>query len=156
MSRHMEPPELVFAASIRVRVAAPVDLLGGQQGHRRLVPIIGGRVDGPLLVGEVLPVGMDNQILWTPTLTELRAQYALRLDDGALVYVDNAGIRTGEPSAMAALARGEEVDPALVHFRTAPRLSSSSPDWEWLDRTFFIGVGTREPELVRIDLFQVS
>lgn len=149
-------PTLTYAATISVRVGIPLDLLQGQQGHRRLVAITGGEVVGPLMSGEVLPIGMDNQILWTDSLTELRAQYALRLDDGALVYIDNAGIRTGEPSDIAGLVRGERVDPARIYFRTVPRLSSASPAWKWLDRTLFLGVGTREPDNVRIDLFQVG
>ena len=43
---------------------------------------------------------------------------SLRLDDGALVYVDNRGVRFGPPEVMARITRGEPVDPAQVYFRS--------------------------------------
>lgn len=88
---HPTPPQLRYACTVTIHVGLPVDLLPSEQGHRRLVAILGGTVEGPLISGEVIPGGQDNQVLWTSTLTELRAQYALRLHDGALVYVDNQG-----------------------------------------------------------------
>lgn len=152
---HPAAPKLRYAGTVSIQVGPPVDLLPAAQGHRRLVSILGGTVEGPLLSGEVVPGGQDNQVLWTSTLTELRAQYALRLDDGALVYVDNGGVRTGSEQDMAALAQGLPVDPKLIYFRTAPRLSSAAPQWSWLERTLFLGVGTRDPDRVRLDVFQV-
>lgn len=152
---HPAAPELRYVTTASIRVGPPVDLLPAAQGHRRLVAILGGRVEGPVLSGEVMPGGQDNQVLWTSTLTELRAQYALRLDDGALIYVDNQGVRTGSQEDMAALAQGLPVDPRRIYFRTAPRLSSAAPQWAWLERALFIGVGTREPDRIRLDIFEV-
>jgi hypothetical protein len=150
------PPTLEYAATLSIRLAPLIDLERGPTGHRRLVPIAGGSVQGPLLNGEILPGGMDNQVLWTTTLTEVHAHYAVRLDDGALMYVDNAGVRSGSEEDMLALARGERVDPRRIYFRTAPRLSSTAPGWEWLAQTFFLGVGIREPDSVRVDVFKVG
>jgi Protein of unknown function (DUF3237) len=156
MPRPPAPPALEYAATLSVRLAPLIDLERGPQGHRRLVPIVGGTLEGPLLNGEVLAGGMDNQVLWTTTLTELHAHYAVRLEDGALMYVDNAGVRSGSEEDMLALARGERVDPERIYFRTAPRLSSTAAGWEWLARTLFLGVGTREPDSVRLDVYRVG
>lgn len=106
--------------------------------------------------GIVIPGGQDNQVLWSATETELHAQYALRLNDGAMVYVDNLGVRTGSESDMQALARGEYVDPTQIYFRTTPKMSSSSPKWAWLSSSLFLGVGIREPDSVRLDVYLVK
>ena len=156
MEHHPVLPPLDYAGTLSVLIAPLIDLGRGPTGHRRLVPIVGGTLRGPILNGVVLAGGMDNQVLRTATFTELHAQYAVRLDDAALMYIDNAGVRSGSEEDMAALARGERVSPDRIYFRTAPRLASAAPGWEWLAGALFLGVGTREPDSVRLDVFRVG
>ena len=56
-------------------------------------------------------------------VTILEARYVLRTSDGAVV--NNVGLRRDPPDAMARLARGEAVDPALIYFRTAFRFETA-------------------------------
>ena len=51
-------------------------------GERRVVDILGGRVEGPRLQGRILP-GADWQIVRGDGVTDLKARYGIETDDGA-------------------------------------------------------------------------
>src|SRR6202007_3277987 len=113
----------------------------GDIGHgvRRIIPITGGEVRGDDLNGKVLPFGADFQIIRPNELIELEARYAFETDDGAVVYVENKGIRFGPIDLLQKLKRGEPVDPKLIYFRTVPKFETGSAKYRWLMANLFIG-----------------
>ena len=124
-------------------------------GVRRVIPVIGGEVRGEGISGKVLPSGADFQIIRPNELIDLEAKYAIELDDGAVVYVENRGIRFGPPELMQQLKRGEPVDPKLIYFRTVPRFETGDPRYRWLMEHLFVGSAARHAERVVIDVHQV-
>jgi Protein of unknown function (DUF3237). len=62
---------------------------------------------------------------------DLRA--TLRTDDGALISMRSFGLRHGPPDVMAALSRGEAVDPTAYYFRTTPRFETAHPAYLFLN-----------------------
>ena len=100
----------------------------GDIGHgvRRIIPITGGEVRGENINGKVCPFGADFQIIRPNELIELEAKYAFETDDGAVVYVENKGLRFGPVELLQKLKRGEPVDPKLIYFRTVPRFETGS------------------------------
>jgi hypothetical protein len=146
-------PTLTYLATIDVDVAAPIDLGGGEGVHRRIVPILGGRVTGPRLRGHVLPGGADFQVLRSGTLTELEARYAIETEEGDRVYVENFGVRAGSEKDIATIVAGGEVDPERIYFRSNPRLSSTSSRWAWLASRILVARGKRRPESVELEVF---
>jgi Protein of unknown function (DUF3237) len=123
-------------------------------GERRVVDIVGGRVDGPRLKGRILP-GADWQIVRPDGVTDLRARYAIETDHGTRILVTSDGLRHGPPEVIAALARGEEVDPARYYFRTLMRFETADPTFAWLNRILALGTGAREKLAVRLDVYEV-
>ncbi|MBL6455623.1 DUF3237 domain-containing protein [Belnapia sp. T6] len=146
-------PSLDFVAQAEFSVAAPIILGPGPQGERRVVPILGGRVEGPRLSGEVLPGGTDHQLVRADGVTEIVARYTLRLTDGGLVHVVNSGLRHAAPEDMARLLRGESVPPERVYFRTTPVFETAAPAHAWLHRQVFLGYGERRPSAVLIRIY---
>lgn len=151
----MNAPELRFAFEIEVEVGVPLDLGQTQNGHRRVIPIAGGRVSGPRLQGRVLPVGADWQILRPDGTADLDARYTLQTDAGALIYVVNRGVRHGPPEVLAALNRGDRVDPASYYFRSAASFETSAPEHAWLTRAIIVCVGERYPDKVVIRFWEL-
>ncbi|WP_045824392.1 DUF3237 domain-containing protein [Williamsia herbipolensis] len=149
-------PRLEFVAHLAIDVGPAIDLGDLPDGHRRIVPILGGSVTGPRLCGRVLPVGADHQYLRSERVTELDARYALETDDGARIAVENVGLRVGSAADVAALLRDEPVDPDRIYFRTQPRLSSAHPEYSWLADTLFVATGERTPSTVELDVFAVG
>ena len=150
------PPLLTHTADIRISVGTPISIGETAAGLRRVVPILGGSLSGPRLAGEIRPAGADFQVIRPDGYTTLEARYVARLDDGALVYIVNTGVRFGSPEVMARITRGEPVDPALVYFRTTPRFETASPGHAWLTRPLFLASGVRHPDRVEISVFEVG
>lgn len=142
------PPSFRPFADLQVQVGIPQDVGPGPHGHRRVVPILGGQVQGVGWTARVLPGGADFQLLLSDTLAELDARYVLETEAGELIYVHNHALRRAEPETMARLVRGERVDPAQVYFRCAPRFETSAPALRWITERLFIGSGVREPSAV--------
>jgi hypothetical protein len=146
-------PQFEFVAELRAAVAAPLVIGRGPAGERRIVPILGGRITGPRLEGEILPGGADYQLIRADGVAEIEARYTLQLADGALVYVVNRGLRHATPEDMARLLRGEPVPPERVYFRTAPAFETAAPAHAWLMRSLFLGLGERRPDSVQVRIF---
>src|SRR5581483_987600 len=123
-------------------------------GERRIIPVSGGEVRGEVN-GKVLPFGADFQIVRGSGLIELEAKYAFEADDGAVIYVENRGLRFGPAELLQRLARGEAVDPALIYFRTVPRFETGSEKYRWLMQNLFVASAARHADRVVIDVHQV-
>ena len=152
----MNAPSLLHIADLSVEVAEPIVVGETPEGLRRIIPILGGSVSGPRLEGEIFGAGADFQMFRSDGVTILEARYVLRTSDGAVIAVNNVGLRRGPPDAMARLARGEVVDPALIYFRTAFRFETAHRSYRWLMRSLFIGAGARHPDRVEIGVFEVA
>lgn len=150
------PPILAFLTSLVIEVAEPLEVGPTIEGTRRVIPIQGGTASGPRLNGRILPGGADFQLLKSETLTELEAKYVIETTSGERIYVANFGLRTGSPEDISALVRGEEVPPERIYFRCTPRLLSAGEEWAWLASRILLGVGTRLPAEVRLDIWIVE
>jgi hypothetical protein len=149
-------PELTYAFELRATVDHPQEVGEVRGGRRRIVSILGGTVDGPMLRGTILPGGADWQLIQPDGFSQLDTRYTIRAESGALVYVQNAGVRHASPDVMTRLLAGEPVDSALVYFRTVPRFETAAPDLQWLTRSIFVGVGTRHPDTVVIRFYKIE
>jgi Protein of unknown function (DUF3237) len=129
----------------------------GDIGHgvRRIIPIVGGEVRGPDVNGKVCAFGADFQVIRPNELIELEAKYAFETDDGAVVYVENRGIRFGPLELLGRLKRGEPVDPKLIYFRTVPKFETGAEKYRWLMEYLFVASAARHADRVVIDVHQV-
>jgi Protein of unknown function (DUF3237) len=148
-------PALLFAFAIKARVAPIRDLGQTARGHRRIIDILGGEVHGPKLTGEILPGGADWQIVRPDGAIEVVARYTIRSNTGALIYVQNEGLRVASPDIVARMSRGEPVPFDSYRFRTAPRFETAEPTLKWLERATFVGVAARTPDRVAIGFHEV-
>ena len=123
-------------------------------GERRVIDILGGRVEGPRLKGKILP-GADWQIVRPDGVTDLTARYGIETDDGARIFVRSDGLRHGAPEVIAALGRGEAVDPSRYYFRTVMRFETAEPTLAWLNRILALATGAREKFSVRLAVYEI-
>ena len=130
----MAEPFAVFEVAVDDIVDFGINAIG----HRRMVPITGGRIFGEIGEGVILP-GTDWQWVLKDGTISLDAHYALRLHSGELVEVESRGLRHVSQS-------GE------VYFRTSIRLTTSA-DREDINQRLFTSVGTRLENRVILELF---
>ena len=97
-----------------MQVASPTVVGKTPYGERRIIEILGGTFEGPLLHGKVRPGGADWQLIAEDGLTNIDARCALETSTGEPIYVSNIGIRHASAETMKQLNSGMEVDPSLV------------------------------------------
>jgi Protein of unknown function (DUF3237) len=152
MAPHLET-KYVFTINANIGPVTSAGEIGS--GVRRIIPITGGEVKGEGITGKVCPFGADFQIIRPNELIELEARYAFETDDGAVVYVENKGLRFGPIDLLQKLKRGESVDPKPIYFRTVPKFETGSAKYRWLMENLFIGSAARHADRVVIDVHQV-
>jgi hypothetical protein len=143
----------VFTITARIGEVTSAGDIG--HGVRRIIPIVGGEVKGERVNGKVCAFGADFQLIRPNELIELEAKYAFETDDGAVVYVQNNGIRFGPVDLLQRLKRGEPVDPRLIYCRTVPKFETGSEKYRWLMENLFVASAARHADRVVIDVHLV-
>jgi len=141
--------------TLEVVVAPPQQIGAVPHGTRATASITSGRFEGERLRGTVLGGGGDWTLLRGDGVLELDLRLTLQTDDGALIDLRSFGLRHGPPEVIAALARGETVDPSRYYFRTAPRFDTSAPRYAFLNRLVAIAVGDRRPRGPLYTIFEI-
>ncbi len=124
-------------------------------GLRRVIEITGGWFDGPNMSGEVLPGGSDWQLIRPDGVVSLESRYMLRTGDGALIFVQNRGVRVADAEVNALLDRGEDVDPARYRFRMTPTFETGAADYMWLNSVVAVATAARRPRQAELAVFEV-
>ncbi|HEY0878165.1 MAG TPA: DUF3237 domain-containing protein [Zeimonas sp.] len=160
----LPPPDLRPCLRLEVEVGVPIEVGASASsfgyGHRRVIPITGGRVqcehESGAWRGRVLAGGADFQLLVGDRAARLEARYVIETEAGERIYVENLALRSGSSDAIAKLARGEPVDPSLVYFRCVPRFETASASLAWMMERLFVGTGARRPERVELRVFELG
>lgn len=151
------PLKTEFLFRIVLSVGAPQMVGTARNGELRIVPVTGGRAEGPRFKGEVLPGSAADWLRVDPDGTaHMDVRLTLRAEGGGLVYMHYSGIRTGAPEVLRRLNAGEAVDPSEYYFRTAIRFETGAPDLAWMNRILAVGVGQRPPSGPTYDVYAVG
>lgn len=152
----LPPPTLGHVCDLHVTLDPIREMGPGRAGQRRIIPIIGGKAVGPRLNGRIMNLGADWQTIFADGLAELDTRYAVETHDGALIDIVNYGYRHGPEEVIAAVARGEEVDPSSYYMRSHARLETGDDRYAWVNRTLFVGVGARLKQAVILQLYAIG
>ena len=141
--------------SLKLQVSGMQAIGAAPGGDRRVGLVAGGTFSGETLNGTVLPGGADWIITRPDGCMTLDVRLVLQTDDGALIGLTYRGLRHGPADVMAKVAAGEPVDPALYYFRTAILFETSSQKYDWLNRVFGIGTGSRTAAGPEYEIFEL-
>ena len=150
------PFELEYLVTKRITIARRPDLVGQTPAGFVLnwAPT-GGVVDGPAFRATVHPEGEHELIIRPDGVGILSVRVTLETDDRALISVRYSGtVELGPDGAKLAL---REQWPAVARVHSAPRLLTSHPKYQWLNRLQCLGIGEIRPyELLYIyDLYAI-
>ena len=151
-----EAPALHLTFTASIEVGAQIELGAIDGARERFIPILGGKVLGPRLDGVFLPAGGDWQTVPTDGRTELLARYFLQAADGAVIAIENPGMRVAPPEVIERLARGEEVAPDLYYSGGSPRFRVAPGPHDWLRRRVFLARSVRRPDSLTIDFYTID
>ena len=147
---------LEHATDLVVELTPPHEMGTCPSGKRRIIPIVGGSASGPQISGRILNIGADWQTVLAGGIADLDARYAIETDEGAVIEVISQGIRHASPEVNARIASGEAVPPEEYYMRTAIRLESGHPDYEWVNRSLFIATGGKVGNTVQLSVYRVA
>ncbi|WP_155389208.1 DUF3237 domain-containing protein [Catellatospora paridis] len=148
-------PALEHAFDVEVQLGPLEDHGVTRAGHRRVVPIVGGRVRG-LFDAEILPGGADWQLVRADGAIEIDTRYSARTAVGEHVYLRTFGVRSGPPEVLGALLHDDPVDPSEYYFRIGVRLETSAPRLALLEQSVFVASAIREADRVRYTAYRVT
>jgi hypothetical protein len=145
---------LLFDISITLH---PIQEIGKTPaGERRVIPVSGGRFNGERLNGVILPhAGSDLLLLRADGSFQQDVRLTLRTDDGALILMTYRGVRHSSPDVSQRIARGESIAPSNYYLRIAPFFETAAPDYSWLNTILSVGVGERQPNGARYEVYEI-
>jgi hypothetical protein len=154
-------PGLEPAFTVDARLGPLEDHGVTRAGHRRVFPIAGGRVVGLFdgetrLDAEILPGGADWQVVRPDGTIEIDTRYSARTPADEFVHFRTSGVRSGPPGVLAALLRGEDIDPGSYYFRVAVYLETSTPRLGFLERSIFVASAIRGADRVSYTAYRVT
>jgi hypothetical protein len=147
--------QLEFLLGLDVEVGEIVSMGTGPFGEKRVVSILGGTFDGPLLRGRVVAGGADWQTVRSDGVIEVDARYVIEESNGGRIQVVSQGYRHGPPEVLAALARGETVEGRRYFFRTVMRFETGAPGLDWLNKTIAVATAERLPRRVNLKAWRL-
>ena len=150
------PPGLEHVCDFTVDLAPSHEMGTSPAGKRRIIPIVGGTVAGPLINGRILGVGADWQTVLTGGIADLDARYAIETHDGAVIEVISQGIRHATAEVNARIAAGEAVPPSDYYMRTAIRLETGHEAYGWVNRALFLATGGKVGSTVLLSVYRVN
>lgn len=152
----VDAPHLRPVCTLKVELGPIIEMGQGRAGKRRIIPIIGGTVEGPELSGTILNIGADWQTIFADGSADLDTRYAFETHDGAVIEVVNLGFRHGPPEVLERLAKGEEVSPDSYYMRTSARFETGDARYQWVNKSIFVGTGMRKASAVEVAMFAVE
>jgi hypothetical protein len=148
-------PGLETAFDVEVLLGPLEDHGATRAGHRRVVPVVGGRITG-LFEARILPGGADWQVVRPDGGIEIDTRYSARTASGGHVHLRTAGVRSGRPEILEALLRGDPVPPSDYYFRIGVHLETADPALAVLEQSIFVASAVREADTVRYTAYRVT
>lgn len=151
-------PSLQFLFHLECDMESFKHVGAGPHGDRSTVIFKGGRFEGPLLRGAVLPGGGDWEIVrdhdGDQQTAHLDTRYNLETHDGAVIYLQTTGTRTGKKAVLEKLGEGEL---GAEEYRMRLHLTFETGDerYRWLNQGVFVASSGRVGERVVYDAYQL-
>ncbi len=135
-------PDLEFLYRLVADVSAPIEIGAVNNGFLKVIPVTGGRFEGPRIKGEVLNLGAD----WNttdhrnPTTKQIDTRYMLKTDDGAYITISTKGYQWQSEEVLKKRMAREPVDPSEYYFKQHLYFETADERYSWLNNVVAFGV----------------
>lgn len=133
----------------------PLQIGAGPYGNRVFYEVTGGSAEGKRLKGKLLTGGGDWILVGPDGFGRLDVRAQILTDDGAVIYVQYAGLLEMNENVAQAMATGGSTDYGDQYFRTSPRLECGDPRYAWVNQSVFVAEGRVLPHRVEYKVYRV-
>ena len=144
----MLPYQLEHLFSYRAQLHPPEIIGPVAEGMRANFYVASGEVSGPRVQGILRPVGGDWLTIRPDGVAVLDVRTTIEMTDGALIDTSYRGIGDLGPDGYGKFLRGDL--PSRLVLTIMPILQSAHADYQWLQRSVFIGIGSVEFETLTV------
>ena len=127
-------------------------------GTRRVVNVpAGGTIRGPRIQGEIIAPAGDWLTIMPDGSARLDVRLTVKTDDNELILVEYGGVMVLSKEAAEKIGKGEMITHADAYFITAPRFTTASTKYAWLNQVQAVGkmVSLQRGHGVKYDIFVV-
>ena len=125
-------------------------------GSILIVNVTGGTMKGPKINGTVVPPSGDWLNVMPDGSFRLDVRASLKTDDGEFILIAYNGILAPTKDVMDRLNKGEVIASNDLYFLTAPRFTTASKKYDWLNTVQAVGkMVTWQKGKLTYDLFVV-
>lgn len=127
-------------------------------GHRLIVNVpAGGSVRGPKIRGQLIPPGGDWLYVMPDGSLRLDVRETIETDDHAMIFIEYGGIIAWSQDVLDRFNKGEVITAADGYFVTAPRFTTASTNYAWLNHVQTVGkmVSIQKGARVIYDIFMI-
>jgi hypothetical protein len=128
-------------------------------GTRRVVNVpAGGSVRGPRIKGEIIAPAGDWLTVMPDGSARLDVRLTIKTDDNDLIFVEYGGVMVVPKEAAEKIGKGEMITHADAYVITAPRFTTASTKYAWLNHVQAVGkmVSLQRGRGVKYDIFEVK
>jgi hypothetical protein len=144
-----------FLATLDIELGEMHALDNTPAGSRRFDIFKGGTFKGPKIAATLLGGGTDAILRRNDDAMQQDVRFAMKTDDGAVIFCTYRGVRHAPEEVMARIARNEPVQQHEYYLRNVPFFETGDPRYAWMNRIVAVGMGRRAPGRVAYDIFEV-
>ena len=155
-------PSLTFSFHLECDMSTFHHIGPGPHGNRSTVIFKGGRFEGPRLRGEILAGGGDWEIVQNHTddgvemqTAHLDTRYNLQTHDGAVIYLQTRGTRTGRREVLERLGDDEGIKADEFRMRLTLEMETGDERYRWINTGVFVASSGRSGYRVIYDAYQL-
>lgn len=127
--------------SYQAKLEKPIPIGNAPFGRRDVFPILGGRVWGEKLQGELLPFGGEFQLTDASGIFRIDVRTIIKTNDDAQIFLHYTGVAnfTGETGKQVAKRGQSEFGEA--YFVSRPQFETDHEKYNWLNDTVCVAEG---------------
>jgi Protein of unknown function (DUF3237) len=145
----------LLTLTLAVDFAGMISIGKTPAGLRRIAPVTGGRFEGSLLSGAVLP-GADWVINRADGVMVLDVRLVLKTEDGALIYLTYQGRFLASPEVMARFAKGAVLEASEYSLAISARFECGDERYQWLNNVIAVGTGAQTATGPVYEIFEIG
>jgi len=127
-------------------------------GARRVVNVSGGTLRGPKINGTLVAPSGDWLYNMPDGSSRLDVRLMVKTDDNELIFMEYGGVMAFPKDAAERLNKGELVTHADGYFMVAPRFTTASDKYAWLNHVQAVGkmVSLQRGHTIKYDIFEMK